>query len=494
MTIKTLESGVLKVAVYYGFGLPFAENENSGSDIIYIKKLAEENELKINFVEQKEFDNIWLLPSQNKCDMAIGGINYFSNRENKGTVWSNVYFNDLRSFLVKTDDTLNGAEGLANKTVSVCELEAVDQDSPTVEDLKEWIKKDNIKDVNIIYVKDEKVSAQMVLDGKSFAAGAEYSINQYIASLPEFNKLKVAWIHNLLLSDGKTGTEPYEFPVREASTGLVDALNAFIKANVYNIADTKLPAPALPEFDQVVKGNVYIKKLSKTKYKIKFSKIHKFLRYQVWSDSSKSLNENRKVYYEDAKNWVKDFNNLNNSLKDSDKPLFSPTTVMEIGNKKYVFVIYEAKLNGKGRVVFKVSTKEIKSSDKKILELPHGHHCGVRFDIDSVSNHSASDTAGTFDETDLIKSPTPVLAYFWSEWHGPCKPVLASLKEISVEYGDSINLKTLNIDNDPKKIAIKYNIKEIPQTLVFVNGKVVKQIIGIKSKDQMLDELKDFIA
>ena len=58
---------------------------------------------------------------------------------------------------------------------------------------------------------------------------------------------------------------------------------------------------------------------------------------------------------------------------------------MEIGNNKYVFVIHKAKLNGKGHVVFKVSTKEIDLSEKKMLKLPHGHHDRVRFDIDSTT-------------------------------------------------------------------------------------------------------------
>ena len=144
--------------------------------------------------------------------------------------------------------------------------------------------------------------------------------------------------------------------------------------------------PVLPEFDQVVKGNVDIKQLSKKKYKITFSEISKFLKYQTWSDSSKKLNENRKVYYQDAKLWIKKFNLINTELKASNKPLFTPTTVMEIGNKKYLFVIDEAKLS-KGRVVFKVSTEEIKLSSgtsKKLLKLPRGHHDGVRFDIDEA--------------------------------------------------------------------------------------------------------------
>ena len=90
------------------------------------------------------------------------------------------------------------------------------------------------------------------------------------------------------------------------------------------------------------------------------------------------MNDDRSVYYQKAKTWINDFNSLNNS----NKPLFTPTTVMEIGNKKYLFVIDEAKLNNDDRVVFKVSTKEIKLSEKKMLKLPCGDHDGVRFDID----------------------------------------------------------------------------------------------------------------
>ena len=260
-----------------------------------------------------------------------------------------------------------------------------------------------------------------------------------------------------------------------------------------------VPAPAPVFFDQVVKGNVYIKQMSKNKYKITFRKIDKFLKYQVWSDSSKNLNERRIVYYQKAKKWVQDFILLNTNLKKKSKPLFTPTAVIEIGNNKYVFVLDKAKLNCKDRIVFNVYTKEIvllNSTSKKMLKIPCGHHDDVRFDIDSVSNQSDYDnysvTTETF-QTDVIKSSTPVLVYFWAEWCGPCRSFYPTLKEISDEYSSSIKLKTLNVDHE-SEIVDKYNISSIPQTLVFVNGKVVKQIIGRKSKEQMLKELKDFIA
>ena len=153
------------------------------------------------------------------------------------------------------------------------------------------------------------------------------------------------------------------------------------------------PTPARPSFDQVVKGNIDIKQLSKNKYKITFSKISKFLLYQVWSDSSKKLNEHRSVYYRNAKEWIKSINSLNASL-------FTPTTVMEIGNHKYVFVIHKANINSKGHIFFKVSTEEIKLSSgtsKKILKLPCGHHDGVRFDIDATSCNSSFVYASCID-------------------------------------------------------------------------------------------------
>jgi len=54
-------------------------------------------------------------------------------------------------------------------------------------------------------------------------------------------------------------------------------------------------------FDQIVKGNVSIKKVSEHRYKITFSKIGKFLVYQVWDKDSVDLNNKRAVDYVSAK-------------------------------------------------------------------------------------------------------------------------------------------------------------------------------------------------
>lgn len=152
----------------------------------------------------------------------------------------------------------------------------------------------------------------------------------------------------------------------------------------------------MTEFDQIVKGSVKIKKLSKHKYKITFSKIGKFIMYQVWNkDNKNSVNDKRSIYYLSANNWVHLFKRGNEDLEKNNKPLFTPTTVMETeDNHKFVFVIDKAYLNSNRKVVFTVSTKQISlgnNNSKNMIRLHVGKYNNVRFDIDSRSHGGNSD-------------------------------------------------------------------------------------------------------
>jgi hypothetical protein len=159
-------------------------------------------------------------------------------------------------------------------------------------------------------------------------------------------------------------------------------------------------------YDQIVKGNVSIKKLSSHRYRITFNKIGDFLLYQVWDKDSSALNKKRKVGYVSAKKWVKAFKKGNEELEDSDKPLFAPSTIMETEHDDvYAFIIHKAYLNSHGQVVFTVSTKEISlqnNTSKKLVRLPCRKLNNARFDIDSCDDGCLG---GIWDFISIIISP-----------------------------------------------------------------------------------------
>ena len=77
--------------------------------------------------------------------------------------------------------------------------------------------------------------------------------------------------------------------------------------------------------------------------------------------------------------------------------------------------------------------------------------------------------------------------YFSAAWCGPCKQFKPIMQELSDE-GYDIEF----IDGDEnKEVAIEYNIRSIPTTVIELDGKEINRLVGVRSKGEMIDELAD---
>jgi thioredoxin 1 len=95
-------------------------------------------------------------------------------------------------------------------------------------------------------------------------------------------------------------------------------------------------------------------------------------------------------------------------------------------------------------------------------------------------------------EGEVINSEKPVLVDFWAVWCGPCKVIAPEIEKLAEEKSEELKIGKLNVD-DNRDTAIKYGISSIPTLLLFKNGEVVKEIIGIMSKDKILTEISQFL-
>ena len=97
-------------------------------------------------------------------------------------------------------------------------------------------------------------------------------------------------------------------------------------------------------------------------------------------------------------------------------------------------------------------------------------------------------TTDTF-KTTIAGAATPVLVDFWAPWCGPCKAIAPILEELAEEFAGKLRIAKVNIDENDT-IAAEHGIRAIPTMLLFKNGKLIEQIVGMLPKAALKEKLQ----
>ena len=98
------------------------------------------------------------------------------------------------------------------------------------------------------------------------------------------------------------------------------------------------------------------------------------------------------------------------------------------------------------------------------------------------------DSLATYNDgnwaSDVLQSEQPVLVDFWAEWCVPCKTLVPVLEAMAGQFNGRLKVGKLNVEENDKA-PFDYNIRTLPTLLLFKDGKVQEQHVGLISKENL---------
>ena len=94
---------------------------------------------------------------------------------------------------------------------------------------------------------------------------------------------------------------------------------------------------------------------------------------------------------------------------------------------------------------------------------------------------------------EIINEETPVLVDFYADWCAPCKMMTPILQQLKSEMGNKLNIIKIDTERNPE-VAIKYQVRGIPNLILFKNGELLWQQAGLVQMPQLKQIIEQKLA
>lgn len=104
-----------------------------------------------------------------------------------------------------------------------------------------------------------------------------------------------------------------------------------------------------------------------------------------------------------------------------------------------------------------------------------------------MAGHLLELTTADFDAT---VATGVTLVDFWATWCGPCQmqtPILE--QQVVPAMAGRAKIAKVNVDQ-ARELAVRYAVKSIPALMIFKDGQVVQQFVGLQRGDALVKALE----